>query len=100
MEGTDIITPEKASQTSAELRDISARIIKIAEEMASLESTASTVSKPVSLEDVRGVLADISRAGRTDKVRELLLKHGAPKLSEIDPGKYAALLADAEAING
>jgi hypothetical protein len=54
----------------------------------------------VTLEAVRDVLAEISRAGHTDKVRELLLKHGATRLSEIDPGKYATLLADARAING
>jgi hypothetical protein len=29
-------------------------------------------------------------------VRGLLEKHGAAKLSEIDPAKYAALLADAK----
>jgi len=29
-------------------------------------------------------------------VRVLLAKYGAPKLSQIDPAHYAALLADAE----
>ncbi len=56
--------------------------------------------EPVTMEDVRAVLSEKSRAGHTDKVRELLLKHGAPKLSEINPGHYAALLADVRAING
>jgi hypothetical protein len=49
---------------------------------------------------VRDVLAEISRAGHTDKVRELLVNLGAAKLSAIDPGNFAALLADARAING
>lgn len=50
----------------------------------------------VTLEQVRAVLADKSRDGYTAEVRGLLEKHGAAKLSEIDPAKYGALLADAE----
>lgn len=51
---------------------------------------------PITLESVRAVLTELSRAGRTAEVRGLLVKHGAEKLSEIDPAKYAALLADAK----
>jgi len=54
--------------------------------------------KPLTLEQVRAVLAEKSRAGHTAKVRELLEKHGASKLSEIDPKEYAALLAEAEVL--
>lgn len=54
--------------------------------------------KPLTLEAVRAVLAEKSRNGHTAKVRELLEKHGASKLSEIDPQKYAALLAEAEVL--
>jgi hypothetical protein len=54
--------------------------------------------KPVSLEQVRAVLAEKSQAGFTAEVRGLLEKHGAPKLSQIDPANYAALLADAEGL--
>ena len=55
-------------------------------------------SKPLTLEEVRAVLAEKSRNGHTAKIRELLEKHGAAKLSEIDPQKYAALLAEAEVL--
>lgn len=54
--------------------------------------------KPLTLEEVRAVLAEKSRAGHTAEVRELLNRHGADKLSEIDPAEYAALLADAEVL--
>ena len=54
--------------------------------------------KPLTLEEVRAVLAEKSRSGHTEEVRELLAKHGADKLSEIDPAKYAALLAEAEVL--
>ena len=47
--------------------------------------------KPLTLEEVRAVLAEKSRCGHTEEVRELLAKHGADKLSGIDPSEYAAL---------
>ena len=55
-------------------------------------------TKPVTLEQVRAVLADKSQQGLTAEVRVLLEKYGAPKLSEIDPAKYAALMVDAETL--
>lgn len=54
--------------------------------------------KPIALEDIRAVLAEKSRAGHTAEVRELLLKHGANKLSEIDPAEYPSLMKDAEVL--
>lgn len=51
--------------------------------------------KTISLEEVRSVLAEKSRNGQTAKVRELLEKHGASKLSEINPKNYADMLAEA-----
>lgn len=54
--------------------------------------------KPLTLEEVRAVLAEKSRAGHTAEVKALLIKHGADKLSDIDPAEYPALLADAEVL--
>ncbi len=54
--------------------------------------------KVLTLEEVRAVLAEKSRSGHTEEVRELLAKHGADKLSEIDPAEYVALLAEAEVL--
>ena len=54
--------------------------------------------KPIKLEAVRAVLAGKSRDGHTAEVRALLERHGASKLSEIDPAEYAALLTEAEGI--
>lgn len=53
---------------------------------------------PVSLEQVRTVLARLSQAGHTARVRELIQAAGASKLSEVDPAKYGLLLEQAEAI--
>ena len=63
-----------------------------------VQPESKPTSKPLTLEDVRAVLAEKSRNGHTAKIRELLEKHGAAKLSEIDPQKYAALLAEAEVL--
>ena len=58
---------------------------------------AEAVKEPeLTLEDVRAVLAEVSRKGYTAQIRELLLKYGAPKLSGIDPANYKALLEDVE----
>jgi hypothetical protein len=54
--------------------------------------------KPVALEEVRAKLADISRSGKTDAVRELLSKYGADRLSAVDPARFADLLKDAEGL--
>jgi len=63
------------------------------------EQTKQEAVKAVTLEEVRAILAEKSMAGFTDAIRELLEKHGASKLSQIDPANYAALFADAEALN-
>ena len=93
-------------QTVNELRGAAQALIGAADGLVALfshqEDTEkppenTTVIKPISLEQVRSVLADKSRAGHTAKVRELLEKHGAAKLSEINSTHYPALLAEAEA---
>lgn len=54
--------------------------------------------KTLTLEEVRPVLSAKSRKGHTAEIKQLLLKHGADKLSGIDPKEYPALLAEAEAL--
>ena len=62
------------------------------------EKKASAQKPVLTLEQVRAVLAEKSRAGHTADVRELLRKYGASKLSQVDPANYEALLHDAEVI--
>ena len=62
----------------------------------SLAEEVKPQANPVTLEQVRAVLADKSQAGLGAQVRSLLEKHGAAKLSQIEPANYAALLKDAE----
>ena len=92
----------------SELRSVAQSLNTVADSLTSLFSgsqprtsvqpESKPTSKPLTLEDVRAVLAEKSRNGHTAKIRELLEKHGAAKLSEIDPQKYAALLAEVEVL--
>lgn len=94
----------------SELKNCGSVLIGLSESLADLfagsenpeipvqPEAVSTVKaeKTIALESVRAVLAEKSRAGHTAKVRELLKKHGAEKLSDINPSEYPALLAEAE----
>ena len=63
------------------------------------EPEAAAPTEPaLTLEAVRAVLADKSRAGYTAQIRSLLQKYGADKLSGVDPANYKALLEDAEGL--
>lgn len=57
-----------------------------------------TEKKSITLEEVRKVLAEKSRAGFTDEVKAILTKHGVEKLSEVDQTEYKTLIAEAEVI--
>lgn len=59
---------------------------------------AVKIEEKLTLEDIRAVLADKSRAGYTAAIRSLLQKYGASKLSSVDPKHYEFLLKDAEKI--
>lgn len=96
------------AMTIEELRTAAAAITDAANYLAQLFSGEDTdeqpevpapVQKPaLTLEQVRAVLSEKSRAGYTAGVRELLQKYGASKLSQVDPSNYEALLRDAEVI--
>lgn len=65
----------------------------------SLDGEGSAEKQP-ELEDVRMILAAKARVSKenTDAVRSLLIKHGADKLSKVDPSEYMSLLAEAEVL--
>ena len=96
------------AQTIEELRSAAAAITDAANWLAQQFNSdaeeapiteAQLEKKPeLTLEQVRAVLADKSRAGHTAAVRDLLQKYGAAKLSLVDPKHYEALLKDAEVI--
>lgn len=52
----------------------------------------------ITLEQVRAKLTELSQSGKAADVKTLIAKFGAAKLTDIKPGNYAAILADAEAL--
>jgi len=78
--------------------------MQISEELRQLAEELETAAEPIqqepapeiTLEEVRGVLADISRAGFTADVKKLIVRYGAERLSDVDPNSYSALLNDAK----
>ena len=93
--------------TIKELRDIAASINDIANWLtgafsSNTEPEAEAAPAPgakgpeplLAFEDVRAILADKSREGFTAQIRDLLQKHGAKKLSEVDPAHYKALIKE------
>ena len=87
---------ESSPDPKAEKKNTGKKAVKPA---AKAEPESSEPAEPpLTLEQVRAVLAEKSRAGHTAEVKALLTKHGADKLSDIDPAQYPALLADAEVL--
>lgn len=62
------------------------------------ENSKAGKQPEITLEQVRGILADKSRSGKTEEVRAIIQKYGADRLSGIDPKYYPAVLADAEVL--
>ena len=95
------------AQAIEELRSAAATIAEAADWLAGQFSaqteqdnaeTPAQAKPAVTLEQIRAVLADKSRAGHTAAIRDLLQKYEASKLSQIDPKNYEALLKDAEVL--
>ena len=59
---------------------------------------SAETQKQLTLEEVRAVCAEKSRAGFTAEVKSIVTKHGADKLSAIKPEEYAAVLAEVEVL--
>jgi hypothetical protein len=93
-----VIELRSAAQSLNTVADSLTSLFSGSQPRTSVQPESKPTSKPLTLEDVRAVLAEKSRNGHTAKIRELLEKHGAAKLSEIDPQKYSALLAEAEVL--
>lgn len=88
-------TPE-ANETPAEKTKGKTKASKSAP--AKEQEKPAEPEKQLTLEDVRAVLAEKSRAGFTEEVKALIAKHGAGRLSEVPETEYAALLVDAEVL--
>lgn len=78
-----------------------AQLEEEAEREAAAMNAAVSTPEPeptatVTLEQVRGVLVEVSQAGFREQVHQLIRDCGAEALSQVDPAQYPALLAKAE----
>ena len=112
------MTPDKAQQIGNDLSCLAASIAEIAEEIKSLydfdhvgddtsdeseqqnQEPTPEPTKPQTptLEEVRGLLADKASSGFREAVQSLIKKHGANRLSDIDPAEYAVLITEVRAL--
>lgn len=60
------------------------------------EENTEESEQPVSLEQIRAILAEKSQSGKQPQVKALITKFGAKKLTDIDPACYKELLKQAE----
>lgn len=86
------------SQVLDEMVSCGENLIQAAKALKDIFSSTEEEKKSVSLENVRAVLAEKSRRGFTEEVKEIISKHGADRLSGIDPSEYESLLSEAEVI--
>lgn len=104
------MAPDKAQQLGHDLTSLAASISEIAEELKTMGNAVpggSDEAEPQAedpkpneptLEEVRGILADTASAGHREAVQALIQKHGAQRLSDIDPSEFATLIEEARAI--
>lgn len=97
-----VATIHRIGEDIIALADYLAAYVK--EEQTNAEDTVPPVAEeapaapPIKLEEVRTVLAEISRSGKTAQMKELLGMFGASKLSDVNQEDYAALLAAAKEV--
>ncbi|HMM01097.1 MAG TPA: DNA ligase [Bacilli bacterium] len=105
------MAPGKAQQLGHELASLAASISEIAEDLITMgnadhssvgnepaSQTEALTTQTPTLEEVRGILADKASTGHREAVQALIHKHGAQRLSDIDPSEFDVLITEARAI--
>lgn len=78
---------------------LEAAVVEHAQQTAQPTPQQAEPAPVVSLEEVRGVLSELSSTGKTEQVRQLILDAGAERLSDVDPAKYGWLLEQAKGLS-
>jgi len=110
------MAPDKMQQLGDDIARLAASISEIAGELKSVSHVAhgsgeesvepesqvesADPQKPMlTLEEVRGILADRASNGQREAVQALIQKRGAKKLSDIDPAAYQSLIEEASTLS-
>ena len=62
------------------------------------EEKPASEEKRFTIEEVRALLLEKRKGGFRDEIKALLLRHGADRLTDIDPTEYRTMMAEAEEI--
>ena len=90
---TDLIVLAEDLQELVDVMELTEQVSQVPEPIQKIPE-----SPPVTLEEVRAVLAQKSNEGKATEIKALLEKYGAQKLSRVDSAQFGALLSDAEAL--
>ena len=90
------------SDVISSLNDITNRLNRLfsTEDKPTIQSAEpkEQPKKQLTLEEVRAVCAEKSRAGFTAEVKAIIAKHGVDKLSAVKPEDYESILANVEVL--
>lgn len=88
----------KPKEVEKEVQASKENVIDEKEKSQKQETNKAKEDKQITLEEVRGVLAKLSKNGKQTEVKGLIKKFGAKKLTDISKDKYPELLKEAEMI--
>ena len=86
-----------AAQSLASAADSLTRLFRSEEEP---EAEPAPVRKPLTLEEIRGILSDLCARGYGAQVKALIAAHGAKTLKDVNPAEYDDLALAAQVIPG
>lgn len=88
--------PTVAMKSTEELKEAQTENADVKEEIkAEVKPPVADGPPEITLEQVRAKLAELSKIGKQDQVKVLLVSYGAKKLSDVSKEKYAELLEKA-----
>lgn len=88
----------KPKEVKKEVQAAEEKVIDKKEKSQKQETNKAKEDKEITLEEVRGVLAKLSKNGKQSEVKGLIKKFGAKKLTDISKDNYPELLKEAEMI--
>ena len=93
---------EALARVISELTSLANSVAKLSTALKSDDVTTpapkAPQKKPPELAEVRALLAEVSRSGKTAEVKKLLQSHGCEKLSEVECEFYEELMTEARAL--
>lgn len=81
-----------------QLAVIRVQLDELEKEIRGMMTPKEEEKPPVTMADVRGLMAEKWNLGKRDEVRSLLAEYGAKKLTEVSPEHYEELAEKIEAL--